>query len=169
MSIFFRFANDYLWVVRYKLFAAILCGLYKFLLPVYIAWVIGDIVGILENDLINEEKLNQILNISLLSFFLILISPIFVYWRNTFSIIAMESVLNRLRINLFSHIQLQSHSFFSKFQSGKLTARVISDISRCEQFINEVMVTSWLHIGVILFIFVYFLITNWILALVSVF
>ena len=81
----------------------------------------------------------------------------------------MESVLNRLRINLFSHIQLQSHSFFSKFQSGKLTARVISDISRCEQFINEVMVTSWLHIGVILFIFVYFLLTNWILALVSIF
>ena len=50
MSIFFRFANDYLWGVRYKLFAAILCGLYKFLLPVYIAWVIGNIVGILEND-----------------------------------------------------------------------------------------------------------------------
>lgn len=169
MSTFFRFANDYLWDVRYKLFAAILCGLYKFLLPVYIAWVIGNIVGILEDDLINEEKLNQILNLSILSFFLILISPIFVYWRNTFSIIAMESVLNRLRINLFSHIQLQSHAFFSKFQSGKLTARVISDISRCEQFINEVMVTSWLHIGVILFIFVYFLFTNWILALVSVF
>ena len=84
MSIFLRFANDYLWGVRYKLFAAILCGLYKFLLPVYIAWVIGDIVGILEDDLINEEKLNQILNLSLLSFFLILISPIFVYWRNTF-------------------------------------------------------------------------------------
>ena len=150
------------------MFAAILCGLYKFLLPVYIAWVIGDIVGILENDLVNEEKLNQILNISILSFFLILISPIFVYWRNTFSIIAMESVLNRLRINLFSHINF-SPFLFSKFQSGKLTARVISDISRCEQFINEVMVTSWLHIGVILFIFVYFLLTNWILALVSVF
>ena len=61
MSVFFRFANDYLWGVRYKLFAAILCGLYKFLLPVYIAWVIGDIVGILESDFINEEKLNQIL------------------------------------------------------------------------------------------------------------
>ena len=70
MSIFIRFANDYLWGVRYKLFAAILCGLYKFLLPVYIAWVIGNIVGILENDLINEEKLNQILNLSILSFLL---------------------------------------------------------------------------------------------------
>ena len=81
----------------------------------------------------------------------------------------MEIVLNRLRINLFSHIQLQSHSFFSTFQSGKLTARVISDISRCEQFINEVMVTSWLHVGVILCIFIYFLLTNWILALVSIF
>ena len=69
MSTFFRFANDYLWDVRSKLFAAILCGLYKFLLPVYIAWVIGDIVGILEDDLINEEKLNQILNLSILSFF----------------------------------------------------------------------------------------------------
>lgn len=112
MSTFFRFASDYLWDVRYKLIAAILCGLYKFLLPVYIAWVIGNIVGILENDLIKEGKLNQILNLFILSFLLILISPIFVYWRNTFSIVAMESVLNRLRINLFSHIQLQSHSFF---------------------------------------------------------
>jgi subfamily B ATP-binding cassette protein MsbA len=81
----------------------------------------------------------------------------------------MEVVLNNLRINLFNHIQLQSHSFFSNYHSGKLTARVISDISRCEQFINEVMVSSWLHLGVILSIFFYFLYTNWILALISIF
>ena len=56
MSTFFKFANDYLWDVRSKLFAAILCGLYKFLLPVYIAWVIGDIVGILEDDLTTKEN-----------------------------------------------------------------------------------------------------------------
>ena len=31
------------------------------------------------------------------------------------------------------------------------------------------MVTSWLHVGVILCIFIYFLLTNWILALVSIF
>ncbi len=168
--IFLRFTKEYLLAVKFKLFGAILCGLYKFLLPVYIAWVIGTIVGVLENDsLLIQEKQDQIITLFITSLFLIIISPVFVYWRNTFSIVAMESVLNRLRINLFTHIQLQPHSFFTKFQSGKLTARVISDISRCEQFINEVMVTSWLHIGVIFFIFIYFLFTNWILALISVF
>ena len=168
--IFLRFTKEYLLAVKFKLFGAILCGLYKFLLPVYIAWVIGTIVGVLENNSLPiQEKQDQIITLFTTSLFLIIISPVFVYWRNTFSIVAMESVLNRLRINLFTHIQLQPHSFFTKFQSGKLTARVISDISRCEQFINEVMVTSWLHIGVIFFIFIYFLFTNWILALISVF
>ena len=168
--IFLRFTKEYLLAVKFKLFGAILCGLYKFLLPVYIAWVIGTIVGILENNsLLIQEKQDQITTLFVTSLFLIIISPVFVYWRNTFSIVAMENVLNRLRINLFTHIQLQPHSFFTRFQSGKLTARVISDISRCEQFINEVMVTSWLHIGVIFFIFIYFLFTNWILALISVF
>ena len=168
--IFLRFTKEYLLAVKFKLFGAILCGLYKFLLPVYIAWVIGTIVGVLENNsLLIQEKQDQITTLFVTSLFLIIISPVFVYWRNTFSIVAMENVLNRLRINLFTHIQLQPHSFFTRFQSGKLTARVISDISRCEQFINEVMVTSWLHIGVIFFIFIYFLFTNWILALISVF
>ena len=168
--IFLRFTKEYLLAVKFKLLGAILCGLYKFLLPVYIAWVIGTIVGVLENNsLLIQEKQDQITTLFVTSLFLIIISPVFVYWRNTFSIVAMENVLNRLRINLFTHIQLQPHSFFTRFQSGKLTARVISDISRCEQFINEVMVTSWLHIGVIFFIFIYFLFTNWILALISVF
>ena len=168
-SVFKRFIT-YLYPVKWNLFGAIICGFYKFILPVIIAWIIGEIVDITTKSEINiNEKYYKIINLTMLSFVLIIISPLFVYWRNTFSCIAMEKSLNNLRIDLFSHIQLQSHSFFNSNQSGSLASRIISDVSKCEQFISEVMVTSWLQIAVISTIFSYFIYTNWLMAILSVF
>ena len=76
--IFLRFTKEYLLAVKFKLFGAILCGLYKFLLTVYIAWVIGTIVGVLENNFLSiQEKQDQIITLFTTSLFLIIISPVF--------------------------------------------------------------------------------------------
>ena len=54
----------------------------------------------------------------------------------------MEHVLNKLRIDLFSHLQHQSYNFYHSHPSGSLATRITTDVNRCEQFINEVIVTS---------------------------
>ena len=81
----------------------------------------------------------------------------------------MEHVLNKLRIDLFSHLQHPSYYFYNSQPSGSLASRITTDVNRCKQFINEVIVTSWLQIAVVCSIFTYFLYTNIIMVILSVF
>ena len=167
--VFLRFLK-YLLPVKWKLIGAIICGFYKFILPVIIAWIIGKIVEITSNEVTSfDYKQTKIIELLFFSLIIIIISPIFVYFRNILSNIAMEHVLNKLRIDLFSHLQHQSYNFYNSHPSGSLASRITTDVNRCEQFINEVIVTSWLQIAVVCSIFTYFLYTDVIMALLSVF
>ena len=167
--VFLRFLK-YLLPVKWKLIGAIICGFYKFILPVIIAWIIGKIVEVTSNDVTSfDYKQTKITELLFFSLIIIIISPIFVYFRNILSNIAMEHVLNKLRIDLFSHLQHQSYNFYNSHPSGSLASRITTDVNRCEQFINEVIVTSWLQIAVVCSIFTYFLYTDVIMALLSVF
>ena len=167
--VFLRFLK-YLLPVKWKLIGAIICGFYKFILPVIIAWIIGKIVEITSNEVTSfDYKQTKITELLFFSLIIIIISPIFVYFRNILSNIAMEHVLNKLRIDLFSHLQHQSYNFYNSHPSGSLASRITTDVNRCEQFINEVIVTSWLQIAVVCSIFTYFLYTDVIMALLSVF
>ena len=62
-SVFKRFIT-YLYPVKWNLFGAIICGFYKFILPVIIAWIIGEIVDITTKSEINiNEQVNAIVKI----------------------------------------------------------------------------------------------------------
>jgi len=96
----------YLKPVKWTFIGAILCGIYKFGLPVVNAWLLGQMVEVLVADgAAISEKMKSIITLACIGGALALFSPLFVYYRHTLAAIGTFHVINDLRVDLFSHVQ----------------------------------------------------------------
>ena len=84
-----------------------------------------------------------------------------------FMAIAGQRAIQQLRNDLFSHIQDLSISFFSKYETGRLIARVISDINTLREAINFAIVGTFRDVLILMGIVISMLIINPPLTLVA--
>ncbi|PCJ57368.1 MAG: hypothetical protein COA79_15995 [Planctomycetota bacterium] len=167
VSSFKRFFS-YLIPYKWYFIIAIIFGMIKFLLPVYVAWMFGKIISTLTDDnILIEQKYDSIILLISIGIGLSIITPVFVYFRTILSNTATQKVINDLRVDLFAHVQGLSHSFFDYHLAGSITSRIINDVSLTQVFLKQVIVQSWMHIGVVIVILSYFFTVNWRLAIFS--
>lgn len=81
--------------------------------------------------------------------------------------IAGQRVIQKLRDELFEHLQALSMSFFSKYETGRLIARIISDVNTIREMINFAVVGTIREILTLVGIIVVMLTLNWALTLVA--
>ncbi len=161
------YARPYKW----HYVGAVVCGLYRFLMPVSIIWIFGQAVDVL--TAVNAGKLTaelgwqQILRLFGLGAGLAVISPLPIYLRSVLGARASWHVVNNLRCDLYAHIQKLSHPFFDRNRSGSLTSRVMSDVQMVQPFLKDVMLDLWINLGAIVVILGYFFYRSWILGLLA--
>lgn len=159
----------YIKPVQHYYLGAIICGIYKFGIPVVNAYVFGQVIETLTNNtLSSDEKYHRILVNCLIALTVSLISPIFVYHRSMFAIKAKLTVINGLRVDLFHHVQKLSHSYFSKNKAGTISSRIISDTNTTNSFLSQVLISSGIHIGTVTIVLSYLLYQNLILGLLTI-
>lgn len=163
-----KFFMQYLYPQKYRLFFAVLCGFFKFSVPVVTAIITGKTIEALNSNLSSEEKFDTVLHMICYGVVFLCISPLFTFGRNIFAIKAISEITNTLRNRLFKHIQKLSHSYFESKQSGYLTSRVMTDVLTIENFVDKVLIQSWMQIFLFTFVLTYFFIQNWMLGLLTV-
>ncbi len=151
--------------------AATACGLVKFLTPTVMAWAVGQAIDILSNAghgaMTADAAWARIIHLIWLGGVLILGAPLFVYLRAALGSRAVQEVINRLRCDLYAHIQKLSHSFFDANRSGSLTSRIIGDVEMVQPFIGRAFVQVWMSVGLITVVLWYFFSQSVFLGLLS--
>lgn len=149
-----------------------MCGLYRFLMPVSIIWIFGQAVDVLSaaqgGRLAAAAAWDEITKLVWCGAGLALVSPLPIYARSMLAARASWQVINRLRCDLYAHIQKLSHPFFDRNRSAALTSRVISDVQTVQPFLRDVMLDVWINLGAIVVILGYFFWRSWVLGLLAV-
>ncbi|NDJ84592.1 MAG: ABC transporter ATP-binding protein [Chloroflexi bacterium] len=74
--------------------------------------------------------------------------------------VAGQRVIQKLRDELFEHIQQLSMSFFSKYETGRLIARVISDVNVLREVITFAVVGTFRDVLIVIGILITMMIIN---------
>lgn len=163
-----RYALPYKW----HYLGAVLCGLYRFLMPVSIIWIFGQAVDVLSavqaGRLAAAAAWTQIVHLFWLGAAIALFSPLPIYGRSILGAIASWQVVNNLRCDLYAHMQKLSHPFFDRNRSGALTSRVMSDVQTIQPFLKDIMLDLWINLGAITVILGYFFWRSWALGLLAI-
>ncbi len=80
---------------------------------------------------------------------------------------AGQSIVQQLRIDIFSHIHKQPLSFFHKYPTGTLISRVISDVTLMQQAVSNALVGVARDFLQIIFLLGLVFYLNWKLAMVT--
>ncbi|MFB5269890.1 ABC transporter ATP-binding protein [Paenibacillus enshidis] len=118
--------------------------------PYLVKIVIDDHLAIGRNDT------GFLVGISLVYFALAAISFAFTYVQNNLLQYAGQSVVARIRKDLFGHISRLSMSFFDRFHTGSLVTNVSSDTETISQFFTQVLL-SLIRDGMMLVLIIYFM------------
>ncbi|MDO8684646.1 MAG: ABC transporter ATP-binding protein [Armatimonadota bacterium] len=152
--------------------AATACGLVKMLVPVAIAYMIGEFVNILSlanaGKITHEAAWGQLRHFMFMGTGVLLIAPVPIYLRSSLAARATQEVVCNLRCDLYAHIQKLSHSFFDSNRSGWLTSRIIGDVEAVQPFIGRAFVQVWMSIGMISVVLGYLFYKNVHLGLISI-
>ncbi len=135
---------------------AIICGIYKFVVPVFLIRYFGKAIDILQSRLGGtlsvEEAWQEILKLIASVVLIIVISPLPTYLRSTLSQKGTAKSIMSLRCDLYSHVYKLSHTFFDTAQTGTLVSRLIGDIDNTKNFLGNAAITVWMHMGLFVII-----------------
>ncbi|WP_166245110.1 ABC transporter ATP-binding protein [Paenibacillus turpanensis] len=98
-------------------------------------------VAIDDNLLAGKNHYGSLLVICLIYFGLSIAGLVFTYLQNNLLQFAAQSIVSKIRKQLFEHITKLSMSFFDKTSSGSLITHVSSDTEALNQFFNQVLLT----------------------------
>ncbi len=90
------------------------------------------------------------------------------HFRQRFALELGESVVNRLRNQVFAHVQRMPMGFFNRMKLGRIIGRMTSDVETLRTAIQDVFFVSIVQIGQMLFAAVVMALTDWKLFLVVV-
>lgn len=82
--------------------------------------------------------------------------------------IAGQRAIQNLRDDMFNHIQNLSISFFAKYETGRLIARVISDVNSIREAVNFAIVGTFRDLLILMGIIISMLLLNVTMTLVAV-
>ncbi len=92
----------------------------------------------------------------------------FFHFRQRFALELGESVVNRLRTQVFAHVQRMPMAFFNRVKLGRIIGRMTSDVETVRTAIQDVFFVSIVQIGQMVFAAVVMALTDWKLFLVVV-
>ncbi len=98
-------------------------------------------IAIDDNLLIGKNDFNMLLIIGAVYLGLSVIGFLFTYLQNILLQYAGQSIVARIRKDLFAHISRLSMSFFDRFPSGSLVTHVSSDTETLNQFFTQVFLS----------------------------
>lgn len=150
---------------------AVLCGAIKFLAPVGIAWVFGEAVdrltafstGVLGPD----QTWAELLHLFAIGLAIMTINPLPVYLRSYLGQKGVQLALRDLRLDLYAHVQMLSHSFFETNRSGAIAGRVLNDIETIQPFLGKALIQVWMNLIVLIVVFGYFFTQSPLIGLLS--
>jgi ATP-binding cassette subfamily B protein len=114
-----------------------------------------------------EEKLSGITRISVLFLILIILDFIFNFIQVMVVEYAGQMMMHDLRLNIFSHLQSLSLSFFNHNPVGRLVTRVTNDVQNMNELFTSVTVFMFKDMIMLVGIAIMLLALNWQLAVVS--
>ena len=117
----------------------------------------------------NIEQKNLLwLNLSALGMIgLYFLKGLFTYGQEYLSAYIVQKVIINLRTKLYRHLQNLSLDFFSKWHTGELISRVMTDIATLQTTLSTALVTLIPHSLLLLGLLVYIFWLNWRLSLLT--
>jgi ATP-binding cassette subfamily B protein len=92
----------------------------------------------------------------------------FFHFRQRFALELGEAVVNRLRTEIFAHVQRMPMAFFHRMKLGRIIGRMTSDVETVRTAIQDVFFVSIVQIGQMAFAALVMALTDWVLFLVVV-
>ncbi len=152
--------------------AAVFCGAIKFLAPVGIAWVFGEAVDRLTafsaGDIGPDRAWRELARLFGIGLAIMAINPLPVYLRSYLGQKGVQLALRDLRLDLYAHVQMLSHSFFETNRSGAIAGRVLNDVETVKPFLGKALIQIWMNLIVLIVVFGYFFSQSPLIGLLSV-
>lgn len=136
--------------------ASTIAGVVKLSMPLILPQVIGYFTDelLVSTYISNTDKVNQILKwlVILLGIYILIYIPA-AFIRQAGSIEVANRIMNKMRCELFEHLQLMSAEFHNNNRSGSLVTRVNSDVEQVHEFIWGVVTNIWID-GITIIIYI---------------
>ena len=136
--------------------ASTIAGVVKLAMPLILPQVIGYFTDelLVSTYISNTDKANEILKwlVILLGIYILLYIPA-AFIRQAGSIEVANRIMNKMRCELFEHLQLMSAEFHNNNRSGSLVTRVNSDVEQVHEFIWGVVTNIWID-GITIIIYI---------------
>lgn len=136
--------------------ASTIAGVVKLSMPLILPQVIGYFTDelLVSTYISNTDKVNEILKwlVILLGIYILIYIPA-AFIRQAGSIEVANRIMNKMRCELFEHLQLMSAEFHNNNQSGSLVTRVNSDVEQVHEFIWGVVTNIWID-GITIIIYI---------------
>lgn len=156
----------------YLIVISAVCGVIKLCTPMVIPQVVRyftDTVLDADSGLTSAQKLNEIYKwLAILFAMFICIAIPATYLREVCSLRVSNSVMYKLRCELYEHIQKMSANFYNKNKSGALVSRISNDVHQVHEFIWTVVTNIWIDATVLIILVVLMLNINVPLTILSV-
>lgn len=136
--------------------ASTIAGVVKLSMPLILPQVIGYFTDelLVSTYISNTDKVNEILKwlVILLGIYILIYIPA-AFIRQAGSIEVANRIMNKMRCELFEHLQLMSAEFHNNNRSGSLVTRVNSDVEQVHEFIWSVVTNIWID-GITIIIYI---------------
>ena len=136
--------------------ASTIAGVVKLSMPLILPQVIGYFMDelLVSTYISNTDKVNEILKwlVILLGIYILIYIPA-AFIRQAGSIEVANRIMNKMRCELFEHLQLMSAEFHNNNRSGSLVTRVNSDVEQVHEFIWGVVTNIWID-GITIIIYI---------------
>lgn len=136
--------------------ASTIAGVVKLAMPLILPQVIGYFTDelLVSAYMSNIDKVNEILKwlVILLGIYILIYIPA-AFIRQAGSIEVANRIMNKMRCELFEHLQLMSAEFHNNNRSGSLVTRVNSDVEQVHEFIWGVVTNIWID-GITIIIYI---------------
>lgn len=135
----FRTLGSYMIPHRITFVFVVICTIIAIVSELFQPYLVKIVID--DNLMTGENNFNRILMICLIYFGLSVSGFVFTYLQNNLLQYAGQSIVAKIRKQLFEHITKFSMSYFDKTPSGSLITHVSSDTEAVNQFFNQVLLT----------------------------
>jgi len=129
-------------------------------------WLVSATIGLISQGAITRENPGWLwLGVGAYAI-LALFTDVLFHFRQRYALEVGETVVNRLRAEIFAKVQRQPMSFFHRVKLGRIISRVTSDVESLRTGIQDVLFVSAIQFGQMLFSAVIMLYCDWVMFLV---
>jgi len=135
----FRVLGSYAGVHRITFALVVICTLIAIAAELFQPYLVK--VAIDDNLMTGNKEYGNLLLICIIYFGLSISGLLFTYLQNNLLQYAGQSIVAKIRKQLFEHITKLSMSYFDKTPSGSMITHISSDTEALNQFFNQVLLT----------------------------